>query len=67
VSGAISPGEVKGILSEVGFQHIVITPKTQSEEIIREWHVAEGAENVVFSAYIRATKPKAKEMQTRLG
>jgi hypothetical protein len=57
VSGAISPGEVKGILSDVGFQDIVITPKAQSEEIVREWHVAEGAENVVFSAYIRAAKP----------
>jgi N-acetylglutamate synthase-like GNAT family acetyltransferase len=65
VSGAISPGEVKEILSDVGFQDIIVTPKTQSEEIIREWHVAEGAENVVFSAYIRAAKPKAKEMQTR--
>jgi hypothetical protein len=57
VSGAISPGEVKGVLSELGFQDIVITPKKQSEEIIKEWRVAEGAENVVFSAYIKATKP----------
>jgi len=60
VSGAISPGEVKGILSEVGFRDIDIIPKKQSDEIIREWHVAEGAENVVFSAYIRATKPGDK-------
>jgi hypothetical protein len=58
VSGAISPGEVKGILSELGFQDIVITPKEQSDEIIRAWHVCEGAEKVVFSAYIKATKPK---------
>jgi len=53
----ISPGEVKGILSELGFQNIVITHKEQSEEIIREWHVAEGAEKVVFSAYVQAVKP----------
>jgi arsenite methyltransferase len=57
VSGAISPGEVKGILSGLGFQDVMITPKKQSEEIVKEWHVAEGAENVVFSAYIEAVKP----------
>jgi N-acetylglutamate synthase-like GNAT family acetyltransferase len=57
VSGAVSPGEVKGILSELGFQNIVITRKEQSEEIIRAWHVCEGAEKVVFSAYIQAGKP----------
>jgi len=59
VSGAISPGEVKKILSDLGFQNVTITPKEQSEEIIREWRVADGAENVVFSAYIRASKPDA--------
>jgi len=58
VSGAISPGEVKRILSELGFQDIVITPKEQSEEIVRAWHICEGAEKVVFSAYIKAAKPK---------
>ena len=58
MSGAISPGEVKGILLKLGFQDIVIAPKKQSEEIIREWHVGEGAEKVVFSAYIKASKPE---------
>ena len=48
---------MKGILSDLGFQNIVITHKEQSEEIIREWRVAEGAEKVVFSAYVRAVKP----------
>jgi hypothetical protein len=57
VSGAISPGEVKEILSGLGFENVTITPKEQSDEIIREWRVAEGAEKVVFSAYIRASKP----------
>jgi hypothetical protein len=61
VSGAISPGEVKGVLSELGFQDIVITPKKQSEEIIKEWRVAEGAEKVVFSAYIKAAKPEKQQ------
>jgi len=57
VSGAISPGEVKRILSDLGFKKITISPKEQSEEIIRAWNVAESAEKVVFSAYIQAVKP----------
>jgi hypothetical protein len=57
VSGAISPGEVETILSKLGFQKIAVTVKEQSEEIIRQWNVAEGAEKVVFSAYIEAVKP----------
>ena len=58
MAGAISPGEVKGILSELGFEDVTITPKEQSEEIIRVWNVAEDAEKVVFSAYIEAVKPE---------
>jgi hypothetical protein len=61
VAGAISPGEVKGILSGLGFQEINIRQKEQSEEIIRGWNVAEGAEKVVFSAYIQAVKPFARK------
>jgi len=57
VAGAISPGEVKNILFALGFQEINIRPKEQSEKIIREWNVGEGAEKVVFSAYIQAVKP----------
>jgi len=57
VSGAISPDEVKRILSELGFQKITINPKERSEEIIPKWNVAESAEKVVFSAYIQAVRP----------
>lgn len=57
MAGAISPGEVKEILSELEFKEINITPKDQSEKIIRGWNVGEGAEKVVFSAYIQAVKP----------
>jgi hypothetical protein len=48
---------VEGILSGLGFQKIAIRQKGQSAEIIRGWNVAEGAEKVVFSAYIQAVKP----------
>jgi hypothetical protein len=57
VSGAISPGEVNKILSDLGFNGITISRKEQSEEIMRAWNVAESAEKVVFSAYIQAVKP----------
>ena len=57
MTGAISPGEVKRILSAAGFQGIDIVPKEQSDEIIKGWNVGEGAEKAVFSAYIRAHKP----------
>jgi hypothetical protein len=57
VSGAISPGEVKTILSDLGFKNIAISRKEQSEDIIRSWNVAESAEKVVFSAYVQAVKP----------
>jgi hypothetical protein len=48
---------VKQILSSLGFQEIAIARKDQSAQIIRAWNVGPGAENTVFSAYIRATKP----------
>jgi hypothetical protein len=57
VSGAISPGEVEKNLTDLGFQEINITRKDQSEKIIKGWNVGEGAEKVVFSAYIQAVKP----------
>lgn len=57
MSGAISPGEVKKILSTLGFIEIRIIPKEQSDEIIRGWNISKGSENVVFSAYIQAVKP----------
>jgi len=50
---------VKTILSELGFQAISITAKEKSDEIIRQWNVAENAERVVFSAYIEAVKPQS--------
>jgi len=45
------------MLSELGFQEITVRKKDQSETIIQGWGVAEGAERIVFSAYIQAVKP----------
>jgi hypothetical protein len=51
---------VRNILDRTGFEHILITRKDNSEEIIEGWNVAPGAEQLVFSAYIRASKPLSK-------
>jgi arsenite methyltransferase len=48
---------VEKTLTDLGFKGISIKPKEQSREIIRGWNISEGAENVVFSAYIQAVKP----------
>ena len=42
----------------MGFQAINMRSKEQSEKIIREWNIGEGAEKVVFSAYVQAVKPE---------
>jgi hypothetical protein len=47
---------VKTVLSDFGFRNITISPKEKSEDIIRGWNVTEGAEKVVFSAYVQAVK-----------
>lgn len=60
MSGAISPDEVKQILSGFGFQEITITRKEKSAQIIQAWNVGPGVENTVFSAYISAAKPLPK-------
>jgi hypothetical protein len=57
VSGAISPDEVKQILSSVGFQKIAIERKEKSVQIIQSWNIGQGVENIVFSAYVSGEKP----------
>jgi hypothetical protein len=51
---------VRNILDRKGFEHILITRKDNSEEIIEGWNVFPGAEQLVFSAYIRASKPSRR-------
>ncbi|MDY6823611.1 MAG: hypothetical protein SWH68_07435 [Thermodesulfobacteriota bacterium] len=48
---------MRQILNQAGFINITITPKKDSDTIIKDWNVAEGAEKMVFSAYIKAEKP----------
>lgn len=48
--------ELKGMLDKAGFADIVIRDKEKSDEIIRGWNFGAGVENMVFSAYIKASK-----------
>ena len=41
------------------FKHIIMNHDFR-KNYIKEWNVAEGAEKVVFSAYIQAVKPSGK-------
>ena len=44
-------------MKRCGFTDILIQNKDNSDEIIRSWNFGEGVEKMVFSAYIKATKP----------
>lgn len=50
--------ELREILKKAGFADIVVQYKDNSDEIIRSWNFGEGVEKMVFSAYIKATKPE---------
>ncbi len=49
--------ELKGFLEKAGFVDITIQDKDNSDEIIKSWNFGEGVEKMVFSAYIKATRP----------
>ncbi|MEJ2695727.1 MAG: hypothetical protein P8013_03685 [Candidatus Sulfobium sp.] len=50
--------ELEEILKKAGFRDVVIQNKDNSDDIIRSWNFGEGVEKMVFSAYIKATKPE---------
>ena len=60
ISGAVTPEELKNMLREAGFEDIVIAPKQESREFIREWQPGARLEDYVISAYITARKPGGK-------
>jgi hypothetical protein len=49
--------ELQTILKKAGFVDIIIENKDNSDEIIKSWNFGAGVEKMVFSAYIKATKP----------
>lgn len=44
------------MLAAAGFANITIKVKEKSDEIIMGWNFGEGVENMVFSAYMKASK-----------
>lgn len=57
VSGAALVTEVEGMLRGAGFEHVSVNLKSNSESLVQGW--SPGAETLVASALIRATKPYA--------
>ena len=49
--------ELRKLLSNAGFIGIMVQDKDNSDEIIKSWNFGEGAEKMVFSAYIQAKRP----------
>lgn len=57
IAGAASVDSLRSMLREVGFGAIQICPKPESRAFIRDWMPGSGAETLVVSATITATKP----------
>ncbi len=57
MTGAVSVEAMTDHLTQAGFVDVEIRDKKNSDEIIRSWNIAEGVEQAVFSAYIKAIKP----------
>src|SRR5688500_12543391 len=56
VSGAALVAEVEGMLRDAGFENVRVDLKPNSDALVQSWSV--GAETLVASALIRATKPR---------
>ncbi len=57
VAGASVIGELEAMMRAAGFADIVISPKDESREFIKDWAPGRGLEDYVVSAYIEAVKP----------
>jgi arsenite methyltransferase len=49
---------LQGMLEQVSFTEIRITPKDESREFISDWVPGSGVEDYVVSAHIEAVKPE---------
>jgi len=57
MAGAIQIDELQTMLEEAGFQSILIMPKDESREFIKDWAPGQKVEDYVISAYIEAQRP----------
>ena len=60
ISGALKEEELEKILRETDFEEIEIEGKEDSDQLIENWSDELSVEQFIFSAYIRAYKPKRK-------
>jgi len=57
VAGAALVNDLRAMLLEAGFHHVVITTKAESRELINDWTEGGKAGNFLASAIIEAVKP----------
>ena len=57
VAGAAQIDELKSLLKQAGFIRIRVTPKDESQELIREWAPGRNLEEFIVSAAVEAVKP----------
>jgi len=57
VVGATPWEELKTMLVEAGFEHIVIKPKAESRTFMKDWVPGSGLEDYILSATIEGVKP----------
>jgi len=57
VGGAVEVGELEQMLTLAGFSRVVIAPKDESREFIREWVPGRNLDDYLLSATIEAIRP----------
>jgi arsenite methyltransferase len=57
MAGASLIADLEAMMAEAGFEQIVIKPKDDSRDFIKDWAPGSRAEDYVVSAYIEAVKP----------
>jgi arsenite methyltransferase len=60
IGGAVDRGELEAMLVEAGFESVRIVPRDESRSFIKDWMPGTGIENLIASATIEATKPRAE-------
>jgi arsenite methyltransferase len=57
VSGASSVDEIKAMLRQSGFTEVIVEPKDESKDFIKDWVPGANVENYIVSAVIKGIKP----------
>jgi len=57
MSGALTEGELRGLLESARFTSVKVEFKEQSKSLVRDWSKQENLADYVISANIEAIKP----------